>query len=52
MSIQIECITVVTRRAAIEEKYPGGLQEYESVPYVWNDKYLVASSFMNILDVQ
>lgn len=52
MSIQILCFTVVTRRNAIEEKYPGGLREYTSSSYVWHDEYIVGSSFMNILDVK
>lgn len=52
MSVAVLMISVIVRMNAIEVKYPGGLKEYAKSPYVWYDEYLVASSFMNWLDVE
>jgi len=51
MSIAILMYTVVTKLEAINEKYPGGVTEYSTSPYVWHDNYIVGSSFMNGYDV-
>lgn len=51
MSIGIQFFTVVSRRETVERKYPGGLVQYQSAPFVWCDEYIVGSSFMNYLDV-
>jgi len=52
MSIAILMYTVVIKLEAINEKYPGGIEEYSKTPYVWHDHYLVGSSFMNGFDVE
>lgn len=51
MSIAVLMYTVVTRLDEIKNKYPGGLREYASLPFVWYDEFLVGSSFMNGFDV-
>lgn len=55
MSVLIEAISVVARRAAIEDKYPGGLTAFKSDcpnSTFCADEYLVRIGFMTPEDVE
>lgn len=53
MTIPINFLTVVLKKAAIETGYPGGLANFlEKHPGAQNDDYLVGVSFMGGGDLQ
>jgi hypothetical protein len=54
MAVLVEALSVVVRRSAIEERYPGGLEAYRAIfPHTFcMDDHLTRVGFMRQRDVQ